>query len=78
MLRLSNPGNGPDAYDICWTVVANVNFTEDPGLQIQIPSPQYALGAGELRSVPVSITLPQEMSAAAALILRFEMQSIGD
>jgi len=78
MLRLSNPGNGPDAYDISWSVVANVNFTEDPGLQIQIPSPQYALGAGELRSVPVSITLPQEMSAAVVLTLRFQMQSIGD
>ena len=78
MLRLLNPGNGPDAYDISWSVIANVNFTEDPGLQIQIPSPQYALGAGELRSVPVSITLPEEMSAAVVLILRFEMQSNGD
>tara|TARA_X000001036_G_scaffold83148_1_gene75180 strand:+ start:1 stop:4284 length:4284 start_codon:yes stop_codon:yes gene_type:complete len=78
MLRLLNPGNGPDAYDISWSVIANANFTEDPGLQIQIPSPQYALGAGELRSVPVSITLPQEMAAAAVLILRFEMQSNGD
>lgn len=48
MLRLLNPGNGPDAYDISWSVIANMNFTEDPGLQIQIPSPQYALGAGEL------------------------------
>ena len=78
MLRLLNPGNGPDAYDISWSVIANANFTEDPGLQIQIPSPQYALGAGELRSVPVSITLPQEMAAAVVLILRFEMQSNGD
>lgn len=78
MLRLLNPGNGPDAYDISWSVIANVNFSEDPGLQIQIPSPQYALGAGELRSVPVSITLPEEMSAAVVLILRFEMQSNGD
>ena len=47
MLRLSNPGNGPDAYDISWSVVANVNFSDDPGLQIQIPSSQYALGAGD-------------------------------
>ena len=78
MLRLSNPGNGPDAYDISWSVVANVNFSEDPGLQIQIPSSQYALGAGELRSVPVTLTLPEEMSAAVVLILRFEMRSQGD
>ena len=78
MLRLSNPGNGPDAYDISWSVVSNANFSMDPGLQIQIPSSQYALGAGELRSVPVSLTLPQEMTAAVALILRFEMQSLGD
>ncbi|MDP6324076.1 MAG: CARDB domain-containing protein [Candidatus Thalassarchaeaceae archaeon] len=78
MLRLSNPGNGPDAYDITWSVVSNANFTSDPGLQIQIPSSQYALGSGELRSVPVSLTLPQEMTAGVVLILRFEMQSIGD
>jgi len=78
MLRLSNPGNGPDAYDISWTVVANANFSEDPGLQIQIPSSQYALGAGELRSVPVTLTLPEEMSAAVVLILQFEMRSQGD
>ena len=78
MLRLSNPGNGPDAYDITWSVVANENFSEDPGLQIHIPSTQYALGAGELRSVPVTLTLPEEMAAAVVLILRFEMRSQGD
>ena len=61
MLRLSNPGNGPDAYDLSWTIVDNANFSEDPGLH-QFPSTQYALG-GELRSVPVSITLPTETAA---------------
>ena len=59
-------------------MVANENFSEDPGLQIQIPSTQYALGAGELRSVPVTLTLPEEMAAAVVLILRFEMRSQGD
>jgi len=78
MLRLSNPGNGPDAYDISWSVVTNANFSSDPGLTIGIPSSQYALGAGELRSVPVSLTLPEEMAAAVVLVLRFEMQSVGD
>ena len=78
MLRLSNPGNGPDAYDLSWSVVANANFTEDPGLLVEFPTTQYALGAGELRSVPVSLTLPQEMAAAIGLVLRFEMRSQGD
>ena len=78
MLRLSNPGNGPDAYDLSWTIVDNANFSEDPGLQIQFPSTQYALGAGELRSVPVSITLPTEMSAAVTMHLQFQMASQGD
>jgi hypothetical protein len=77
MLRLSNPGNGPDAYDITWSVVSNSNFTEDPGLQMD-PSWQYALGGGELRSIPVSLTLPQDMTAAVVLVLRFEMRSQGD
>ncbi len=78
MLRLSNPGNGPDAYDLSWTIVQNANFIEDPGLQIQFPSTQYALGAGELRSVPVSITLPTEMAAAVTMQLQFQMASQGD
>ena len=42
MLRLSNPGNGPDAYDISWSIVQNANFSQDPGLDIQFPSTQYA------------------------------------
>ena len=78
MLRLSNPGNGPDAYDLSWTLVQNANFTDDPGLQIQFPSTQYALGAGELRSVPVLITLPTEMAAAVTMHLQFQMASQGD
>ena len=78
MLRLSNPGNGPDAYDISWSIVQNANFSQDPGLDIQFPSTQYALGAGELRSVPVSLTLPTEMTAAVTLHLQFHMASQGD
>ena len=78
MLRLSNPGNGPDAYDLSWTVVENANFSEDPGLEIQFPSTQYAIGAGELRSIPVSLTLPAEMAAAVTLHLQFHMASQGD
>ena len=78
MLRLTNPGNGPDVFDMSWSIVENSNFTVDPGLQIQIPWTQFPLGAGELRSVPVTLTLPEEMSAAIALQLRFEMHSQGD
>ncbi|MEE2759022.1 MAG: hypothetical protein VYA86_03470 [Candidatus Thermoplasmatota archaeon] len=78
MLRLSNPGNGPDAYDLSWSVFQNANFSEDPGLDIQFPSTQYALGAGELRSVPVTLTLPVEMAAAVTLHLQFHMASQGD
>jgi hypothetical protein len=78
MLRLSNPGNGPDVFDLSWSIVPNSNFSEDPGLDIQFPSTQYALGAGELRSVPVSITLPSEMAAAVTMYLQFEMGSQGD
>lgn len=78
MLRLSNPGNGPDVYDISWSIVPNSNFTEDPGLTISITSSQVALGAGELRSVPVQLTLPEDMAAAIGMELAFEMSSQGD
>lgn len=78
MLLLSNPGNGPDVYDISWTLVPNANFSDDPGLTVEIPSSQYVLGAGELRSIPITLTLPQEMPAAVGLLLSFEMRSTGD
>jgi hypothetical protein len=78
MLRLSNPGNGPDVFDITWSVVPNANFSGDPGLLLSIPSTQYALTAGEFLSIPVSLTLPEEMAASVALELEFEMRSQGD
>ncbi|MEE2812634.1 MAG: hypothetical protein VX320_05795, partial [Candidatus Thermoplasmatota archaeon] len=78
ILRLENTGNGPDVYDISWHIVENVNFSSDPGLTVSIPSSQYAIGAGELRSIPIAVTLPEDMPAAEGLILAFEMRSQGD
>jgi len=77
VLRLTNPGNGPDAYDLSWSVIQNQNFSEDPGLDVVLPA-NYSLDAGELRTIPVQLTLPEDMAAAVVLMLRFEMRSIVD
>lgn len=77
MLKLTNPGNGPDVYDISWSVLPNANFSGDPGLVVAL-TPMYPLGPGELRSVPVTLTLPEEMPATVGLLLSFEMKSQGD
>ena len=75
MLRLSNTGNGPDIYDITWQIDSNQNFSVDPGISVGIPTSQYALGAGELRSIPITLTLPEEMTAGLGLDIQFEMRS---
>ena len=75
MLRLSNTGNGPDVYDITWGISPNQNFSENPGVSVGIPTSQYALGAGELRSIPITLTLPEEMTATLGLGIQFEMRS---
>jgi uncharacterized membrane protein len=78
MLKLENPGNGPDVYDISAVVLSNENFSDDPGLTIVLPSSTYSIGAGSLAIVPIQVTLPEEMPAEQGLNIAFELRSQGD
>lgn len=78
MLRLENPGNGPDVYDFSASILFNENFTEDPGLTIVLPSPTYSVGAGSLAIVPIEVTLPPSMPAEKGLNIQFELRSQGN
>ena len=78
MLKLQNPGNGPDDFELSWRVESNANFSEDPGITVGLASSTYSLGAGGLTSAPVQLTLPEDMAAEKALLLTFEFLSLGD
>lgn len=78
VLRLENPGNGPDVYDLTARLVPNENFSEDPGIIFSIPSPTYSISAAGLRQVPIEVTLPADTPAREGMIIEFELRSHGD
>ena len=72
VLRLNNPGNGADIYQLGAKVVANGNFTSDPGLSFNLYDSQKSIAAGAMQTVLVGITLPLEMPARTGLLLEIE------
>ncbi|MDP6741595.1 MAG: CARDB domain-containing protein [Candidatus Thalassarchaeaceae archaeon] len=78
VLRLENPGNGPDNYDLTARMVPNENFTDDPGIVFNIPSPNYSINAAGLRQVPVQVTLPLDTPARQGMKIEFSLRSQGD
>ena len=78
VLRLENPGNGPDNYDLTARLVPNENFSEDPGIVFNIPSPTYSINAAGLRQVPVQVTLPLDTPARQGMKIEFSLKSQGD
>jgi uncharacterized membrane protein len=78
VLRLENPGNGPDTYNLTGSVKPNANFSGDSGVTFSIPSPTYSIGAAGLRQVPVQVTLPDDTPARQGMLIEFELHSQGD
>jgi hypothetical protein len=78
VLRLNNPGNGADIYQLSAKVIANENFTSDPGLSFNLYDPEKSIAAGAMQTVLVGITLPLEMPARAGLLLEIELLSLGN
>ena len=78
VLRLENPGNGPDNYDLEARLVPNENFSADPGILFTISSPTYSINAAGLRQVPVQITLPLDTPARMGMVIEFSLRSQGD
>jgi len=78
VLRLNNPGNGADIYQLGAKMVANGNFTSDPGLSFNLYDPQKNIAAGGMQTVLVGITLPLDMPARSGLLLEIELLSLGN
>jgi uncharacterized membrane protein len=78
VLKLQNPGNGPDDYDLTARLIANENFSEDPGVIFTIQSPTYSISAAGLRQIPVELTLPHDTPARQGMLVEFSLRSRGD
>ena len=78
VLRLENPGNGDDSYSLTHELVLDENITADPGLEVSFSSNPVQLGAGSLRTVPISVTLPEDTPARVPISVIFSMTSQGN
>lgn len=78
VLRLENPGNGDDSYALSHELVLDDNITSDPGIEVSFSSNPIELGAGSLRTVPVSVTLPEDAPARIPISVSFSMTSQGN
>ena len=78
ILRLENPGNGDDAYSLSHELILDENITSDPGIEVSFSSNPVELGAGSLRTVPVSVTLSEDAPARIPISVSFSMTSLGN
>ena len=78
VLRLENPGNGDDSYFLSHTLILDENVTSDPGIQVAFSANPIQLDAGSLRTVPISVTLPEDTMARIPISLVFTMTSTGN
>ena len=78
VLKLENPGNGPDTFDLIGRLLANENFSEDPGIIFSIPTPTFTINAAGLSQVPIQITLPHDTPARQGMLVEFSLRSQGD
>ena len=78
VLRLENPGNGDDSYLLSYEIMVDENISSDPGVIVSFSSNPVELGAGSLRTLPLSVTLPDNTPARVPLSIKFVMTSQGN
>ena len=78
VLRLENPGNGDDSYSLSHEILLDENMSSDPGILVSFSSNPVQLGAGSLRTVPLSVTLPENTPARVPIAISFLMTSQGN
>ncbi len=78
ILRLENLGNGEDSYHLSHQLILNDNITSDPGILITFSNNPITLGAGSLRTIPITITIPESTPARLDLEIKIIMSSLGD
>ena len=77
ILRLENPGNGEDTFQLSGSTLAG-NLSQAPNATFEITNPIRTLGAGGISMVPVWVTLPDDIPARETFQLIFDWDSIGD
>ena len=77
ILRLENPGNGEDTFELTGTTLAG-NLSEAPNATFEITNPTRTLGPGGISMVPVWVTLPDDIPAREMFQLVFNWDSTGD
>jgi hypothetical protein len=78
ILRLENSGNGEDSYLLSHKLLTDSNISSDPGIAVSFSSNPVPLGPGGLRTVPLSVTLPENTPARVPISIQFEMTSLGN
>ena len=78
VLRLENPGNGDDSFNLGYSLTLDENITEDPGVDVSFSRDLVSLSAGSLTTVPVTVMIPENTPARVPLKISFSMQSVGD
>ncbi len=77
ILRLENPGNGEDTFQLSGSTLAG-NLSQAPNATFEITNPVRTLGPGGISMVPVWVTLPDDIPARETFQLVFDWDSIGD
>jgi uncharacterized membrane protein len=78
ILRLENLGNGEDSYHLSHQLILNENITSDPGISVVFSNNPITLGAGSLRTIPITITIPESTPARVDIEIKIMMTSLGD
>ena len=75
VLKMRNPGNGPDEYSLSWNAV----FQDDGGVAeigVNLALESASLSPGELQTVPLSIILLEGTEAQRPILITITMASI--
>ena len=75
VLKMRNPGNGPDEYSLTWSAV----FQDDGGVAeigVNLALESASLSPGELQTVPLSIILLEGTEAQRPILITITMASI--
>ncbi len=74
ILRLENLGNGVDSYYLSHKLMLNDNITSDPGILITFSNNPISLGAGSLRTIPITIIIPESTPARVDLEIELTIE----
>ncbi len=78
VLRLENSGNGDDSYSLSYHLELDQSITYDPGIVVTFSSNPVELGAGGIKTIPLTVVLPEDTPARVPVKIIFTMTSEGN